>query len=121
MSGFDLVLRDGSVFVDGHLKRVNIGVRDGRIAALTDAPLDGTTILDATGRLVLPGGIDGHCHIAQTTTTGGTTAADFYDATVGAAFGGTTLVMPFAAQHRGQSLRTSVAAYRERAAGRAVV
>lgn len=121
MSGFDLVVRDGNVFVDGHLKRVNVGVRDGKIAALTNAPLDGTTILDAAGRLVLPGGIDAHCHIAQTTSTGATTADDFHDATVGAAFGGTTLVMPFAAQHRGHSLRTSVAAYRERAAGRAVV
>ncbi|HTJ92736.1 MAG TPA: dihydropyrimidinase [Pararobbsia sp.] len=121
MSGFDLVVRDGEVFVDGELKRIHIGVRDGKIAALTHTPLDGTTILDAAGKLVLPGGIDVHCHIAQTTSTGATTADDFLDATVGAAFGGTTLVMPFAAQHRGQSLRASVANYRERAAGRAVV
>ncbi|TDV35571.1 dihydropyrimidinase [Paraburkholderia caballeronis] len=121
MSTFDLLVRGGSVFANGRLARVNVAVRDGRIAALTaDAP-DAATVIDATGRLVLPGGIDVHCHIAQTTSTGATTADDFHEATVGAAFGGTTLVMPFAAQHRGQSLRDSVSAYRERAAGRAVV
>lgn len=121
MSDFDLVVRNGSVFIDGGLERVNIGVRDGRIAALDRAPLDARNMLDASGKLVLPGGIDVHCHIAQMTSTGATTADDFYSATVGAAFGGTTLVMPFAAQHRGDSLRESVAAYRKRASGRAVV
>ncbi|WP_207002748.1 dihydropyrimidinase [Trinickia mobilis] len=120
-AGFDLVVRGGRVFADGRLQDLNVGVRDGRVAALSATPLAGTTVLDAAGKLVLPGGIDVHCHIAQTTSTGATTADGFYDATVGAAFGGTTLVMPFAAQHRGQSLRASVAAYRERAAGRAVI
>lgn len=121
MSEFDLVVRNGSVFIDGRLERVHVGVKDGRIAALAETPLEGATVLDASGKLVLPGGIDVHCHIAQMTSTGATTADDFYSATVGAAFGGTTLVMPFAAQHRGDSLRASVSAYRERAAGRAVV
>ena len=42
-------------------------------------------------------------------------ADDFYTGTVSAAFGGTTTVIPFAAQHRGQSMREVVADYRERA------
>lgn len=121
MAGYDLVIRNGKVFIDGKLERVDIGVKDGRIAALERALPDAAKVLDAAGKLVLPGGIDVHCHIAQMTSTGATTADDFYSATVGAAFGGTTLVMPFAAQHRGDSLRASVAAYRERAAGRAVI
>jgi len=121
MQAFDLVVRDGQVFVEGALRRLNIGVRDGRIAALDAAPLAGRQSVDASGRLVLPGGIDPHCHIAQTTSTGMRTADDFYHASVGAAFGGTTLVMPFAAQHRGQSLLETVRDYTGVAHGRAVI
>ncbi len=65
--------------------------------------------LDATGKLVLPGGVDSHCHIEQRSSAGVVCADDFYSATVAAAFGGTTTVIPFAAQHRGQSLRQVVA------------
>ena len=61
------------------------------------------------GKLVLPGGIDSHCHIEQRSSAGVVCADDFYSATVAAAFGGTTTVIPFAAQHRGQSLRQVVA------------
>ena len=121
MQAFDLVVRAGQVFIEGSLQRLNIGVRDGRIAALDPKPLTGRRTVDASDRLVLPGGIDPHCHIAQTTSTGLRTADDFYHASVGAAFGGTTLVMPFAAQHRGQSLLKTVRDYTEVARDRAVI
>jgi dihydropyrimidinase len=121
MTDFDLVIESGEVFVDGRLQRLHIGVKAGKIAALSAAPLKGHETLQAEGRYVLPGGVDAHCHIAQTTSTGLRTADDFYQATVGAAFGGTTMVMPFAAQHRGQSLRATVEAYKDEAAGKAVV
>lgn len=121
MDTFDLLVRNGEAFVDGRLQRLDIGVTGGRIRALAAGLSGAARVLDAAGKLVLPGGIDVHCHIAQTTSTGATTADDFYDATVGAAFGGTTLVMPFAAQHRGQSLRQSVNAYRDRAFNDAVI
>jgi dihydropyrimidinase len=121
MNEFDLVVENGDAFVEGRLQRLHIGVRDGKIAALSVTPLNGKRRVQARDRLVLPGGIDVHCHIAQTTSTGLRTADDFYTATVGAAFGGTTLVMPFAAQHRGQSLRAVVDAYKDCAAGQAVV
>lgn len=49
------------------------------------------------------------------------TADDFYSATVSAAFGGTTTVLSFAAQHRGQSLRATVEDYGERARATAVI
>ncbi|NHH83876.1 dihydropyrimidinase [Burkholderia gladioli] len=118
---FDLVVRNGEVFTDGRLQRVEVGVRQGRIAAIGERLGEAARVLDATDRLVLPGGIDVHCHIAQTTSSGATTADTFRDATVGAAFGGTTMVLPFAAQHRGQSLRAVVDAYAARAAGDAVI
>ncbi len=72
-------------------------------------------------KLVLPGGIDSHCHIEQRSSAGIVCADDFYSATVAAAFGGTTTVIPFAAQHRGQSLRQVVEEYHEAARPKAVI
>src|SRR5439155_19243514 len=81
----------------------------------------GAREIDASGRLVLPGGIDSHGHIAQRSSAGVVCADNFYSATVAAAFGGTTTVIPFAAQHRGQSLRQVVAEYHEAAGPKAVI
>ena len=81
----------------------------------------GTVPVDASGQLVLPGAIDSHCHIEQKSSAGVMCADDFYSATVSAAFGGTTTVIPFAAQHRGQSLRQVVEEYHEAARPKAVI
>lgn len=43
----------------------NVGVKDGKIALITDQPLQGTEVIDATGHVVAPGFIDGHCHAAN--------------------------------------------------------
>jgi dihydropyrimidinase len=71
--------------------------------------------------LVLPGGIDAHCHIEQESSTRIMTADDFYSGSVSAAFGGNTTFLPFAAQHRGQSLREVVDTARDRARTKSVI
>ncbi len=81
----------------------------------------GTREIDAGGKFVLPGGIDSHCHIEQKSGMGVMCADDFYTGTVSAAFGGTTTVIPFAAQHRGMSLRQVVKDYHEAATPKAVI
>ena len=121
MSDFDLVIRDGIVATAADTTACDIGIRDGVVAALGKNLGPGTREIDASGRLVLPGGIDSHCHIEQRSSAGIVCADDFYSATVSAAFGGTTTVIPFAAQHRGQSLRQVVAEYHEAALPKAVV
>lgn len=121
MAGFDLLVRGGRVMTASGLAEVDIGVRAGRIVELAPQLSGAAEVIDAADRLVLPGGVDVHCHIEQKTSLGITTADDFYTATVGAAFGGTTTVVPFAAQHRGDSLRAVIEEYRRRADGRAVV
>jgi dihydropyrimidinase len=73
----------------------------------------GAREIDAGGKFVLPGGVDSHCHIEQKSGMGVMCADDFYTGTVSAAFGGTTTVIPFAAQHRGMSLRQVVNEYHE--------
>jgi dihydropyrimidinase len=70
---------------------------------------------------VLPGGIDSHCHIAQLSSTGIMTADDFESGSRSAACGGTTTIIPFAAQHRGMSLRQVVSDYHRQAEGKAII
>jgi dihydropyrimidinase len=115
MQELDLVVRDGTVVTATDSFRGDVGVRGGRIVALAEDLPRAAEEIDAAGRLVLPGGVDSHCHIEQLSGMGIWNADDFYTGTVAAAFGGTTTVIPFAAQHRGQSMRDVVADYRERA------
>jgi dihydropyrimidinase len=68
--------------------------------------------------LVLPGGIDSHVHIAQPSGPGIVMADDFSSATRSAAFGGNTMVLPFAMQRKGESLRAVVDAYHAKAEGK---
>jgi dihydropyrimidinase len=115
MPDFDLVVRGGTVVTAADTFRADVGVRGGRIVALSEDLPRAAKEIDAEGRLVLPGGVDSHCHIEQLSGMGIWNADDFYTGTVSAAIGGTTTVIPFAAQHRGQSMRDVVAEYRERA------
>ena len=84
---------------------------DGRIATIGAKLGAGRREIDADGRIVTPGGVDSHCHIEQRSSIGVMTADDFFTATRSAACGGTTTVIPFAAQHRGMSLRQVVKDY----------
>ncbi len=125
MSNFDLVIRNGTVATAADTFQADVGVKDGRIVALGEN-LDqngngGAQVIDAAGKLVLPGGVEGHCHIEQISSSGVMTADDFYSGTVSAVFGGTTTVIPFAAQQKGDSLRQTVEAYHACAGPKAVI
>ena len=117
MTGLDLVVRGGTVVTASDSYRADVGIRGGRIAALGDG-LSGAEAIDATGLLVLPGGIDAHVHLDQPTSDGTVMADDFASGTRSAAAGGNTTVLPFALQIRGQSLRACVEAYHRKAQGR---
>ena len=100
----------------------DVGIKDGRVAAL-GLGLDGADrVIDATGKLVMPGAVEGHCHIEQQSSVGGVMSADdFFTGTRSAVFGGTTTTLSFAQQVRGQSLRQSVQEYLECAQPKAVI
>jgi dihydropyrimidinase len=122
MSTFDLVISGGTVATAGGVTRCDVGVTGGRIVALAERLTGGERTIDATHRLVLPGGIDAHCHLdqprAKGLASGGAIMADgFETGSRSAAFGGTTTIIPFAVQHRGQSLRAAVSDYHQRATG----
>jgi dihydropyrimidinase len=116
---FDLAINGGTAVLPDGPAAVNIGVRNGHIAALSIEPMKGRQMLDARGRLILPGGVDSHCHMDQQPWEGRSTADDFRTGTLSALCGGNTTVIPFAMQMRGQSLRAVVADYHERAQGKA--
>jgi dihydropyrimidinase len=119
--GFDLVIRNADVATASDRYRADLGVSDGRIVAIGLGLAAGTQEFDAGGRLVTPGGVDAHCHLDQPMTDGSKMADDFLTGTRSAACGGTTTVIPFACQLRGQSLVDAVADYHRRAEGKASV
>ncbi len=118
-SDFDLVVRRARVATASDCFDSDIGIRGGRIVALGSGLGAGRREIDAAGRVVTPGGVDAHCHLDQPMTAPMNMADDFDSGTRSAACGGTTTVIPFAAQAKGQSLRAAVADYHRRAEGKA--
>jgi dihydropyrimidinase len=118
---FDTIIRSGTVATASDTFRCDIGISGGRIAALGDNLGEAGEIVDASGRLALPGGIDSHVHIAQPSGPGIVMADDFSSATRSAAFGGNTMVLPFAMQQKGESLREVVKQYHAKADGQCYV
>jgi hypothetical protein len=103
MSKLDLAIRGGTVVTASDTFRADVGVREGRIVAVAAEIKEAIREIDASGLLVLPGGIDSHVHIAQSSGPNVVMADDFASAT--AAAGANTCIMPFALQQRGTSLR----------------
>ena len=76
-SSLDLIIRGGTVATAGDVVRCDIGVRGGRVVALGEDLGRAESVIDATGRLVTPGGIDSHCHMDQQPWNGQATIDDF--------------------------------------------
>ena len=111
MAAFDTVIRNGTVATASDTFKADVAIRQGRIAAIGEAITDADEIVDASGLLVLPGGIDSHVHISQPSGPGIVMADDFESATRAAAFGGNTFVMPYCLQEKGQPLRAVLKDY----------
>ena len=121
MTAFDLIIRGGTVATASDTFACDIGIRDGQITGLGHDLGPAGDVIDATGKLVLPGGIDSHVHFAQPSGPDIVMADDFESGTRSAAFGGNTTVLPFCLQLKGQSLRDAVKAYHAEAEGRCYV
>ncbi|MEL6226184.1 MAG: dihydropyrimidinase [Pseudomonadota bacterium] len=120
MTNFDLVISGGTIVTASDTVRCDVGITQGKIAAL-GLDLQGDETIDATGRLVLPGGIDSHVHIAQPSGPDIVMADDFASATRSAAFGGNTTIMPFCLQEKGMSMRQALQDYHALADGNCYV
>ncbi|HEY1328519.1 MAG TPA: dihydropyrimidinase [Casimicrobiaceae bacterium] len=117
----ELTIRNGTIVTAAETFHGDVGVAGGRIVDIAEGLPPGERDIDAGGRWVMPGGIDSHCHVEQLSSMGVRCADDFHSATVSAAFGGNTTIIPFACQHRGDSLLAVVDDYAERARAKAVI
>ncbi|MGR3640851.1 dihydropyrimidinase [Alterinioella nitratireducens] len=113
----DLAIRGGTIITAADRFNADIGVKDGRVTMIAADVGEAVEQIDATGLWVMPGGVDGHVHLAQPTGDGTVMADDFESGTRAAAAGGTTTVLPFAQQIKGTSLRACVEDYRKKAEG----
>lgn len=120
-STFDLTIRNGRISNADRTFYADVGIKDGVIVAIEDKLPAGEKDVDAQGMWVLPGGIDSHTHIEQLSGMGVMCADDFYSGTVSAAFGGTTTILSFAAQHRKDRIPEVIADYSKRAKEKAVI
>jgi dihydropyrimidinase len=112
---FDLVVRGGRIVTASEDFVADIGIIDGRIAVLGEGLPRGEDEIDARGLLVLPGGVDAHCHIDEPPYLNARLADDFRSASLSAASGGTTTMMPFLNKIEGKTMMQSLADYRKKA------
>jgi dihydropyrimidinase len=115
---FDTVIRNGTVVTASDTFVSDVGIKDGRIAALAADLTDADEVIDATGLFVLPGGIDSHVHLDQPSGEGIVMADDFDSGTRSAAIGGNSSVLAFCMQEKGQSLRGALKVYHGKAEGK---
>lgn len=116
-----LLIRGGRVVTSIDDYEADIFVDGGTISALgRDLPMQATEVLDASGCIVLPGGVDPHTHL-EFSTSGTVTSDSWSSGTTAAAIGGTTTVINFALQRPGESLRVALESELERADGQAAI
>lgn len=105
---FDTVLRHGRLGLCSGWDEGDIGIKDGKFAAIGRG-LSGAQVIDASGLWVLPGGVDAHCHLDQPSWGGAASADGFDSGSRAALFGGTTTIVPFAMPGPGMSTLDGVA------------
>src|ERR1700745_877892 len=120
--GFDTIISNGQVVTATDTYSADIAISAGKIEAIGQnlPKQNAARVLDATGKYLFPGGIDVHTHLDM--PFGGTTSADdFESGTIAAAHGGTTAIVDFAIQYRGQSLHHAWETWMKKAERKAAI
>ncbi|MFT6075602.1 MAG: dihydropyrimidinase [Yoonia sp.] len=118
---FDLVIAGGQIVTPDSVMTGDIGIKGDKVAEIGSDIGAAVRTIDARGKWVMPGGIDPHAHIEQMSGMGVMNADTYETATRSAAMGGTTSVISFAAQAKGERLADTVAYYSARAARGAMI
>jgi len=111
----DLLIKNGTIVTESQVVQADIGVDGGVVTHIgKDIRGPASRVLDAAGKLVLPGGIDAHTHF-EMPFMGTCTADDFESGTIAAACGGITTIIDFAMQPKGNSLFDGLETWRRKA------
>ncbi|MEE1815631.1 dihydropyrimidinase [Streptomyces sp. NPDC056362] len=117
------LIRGGLVVTASDETHADVLIEHGRVVALAAPGSQQWTadqVIDASQKYVIPGGVDAHTHMEL--PFGGTFASDTFETgTRAAAWGGTTTIVDFAVQSRGDSLRAGLDAWHEKAEGRCAI
>lgn len=118
----DTIIRNGTVVTACDMFKADVGIKDGKIAAIADriGTVEGATEIDATGKYVMPGGIDVHVHL-ELPFCGTVSKDDFANGTKAAACGGLTMVVDYAIQAKGHRIMEAIEARRALADGRVAI
>lgn len=121
MKKFDTIIKGGTIVTASDTFKGDIGIKDEKIIQIGMNLIDDEAkVVDATGKYVMPGGIDPHTHMDM--PFGGTHASDdFHTGTVAAACGGTTTIVDFSIQPKGSTLKDTTKIWHEKADGKAVI
>ncbi|HEY4221863.1 MAG TPA: dihydropyrimidinase, partial [Myxococcota bacterium] len=119
ITGGRVVTATDDYFADVFIESETVTAIGQNLAATLPAA-QGATVIDAKGKLVIPGGIDPHTHMDM--PFGGTSSSDDFDTgTVAAAFGGTTTIIDFAIQTKGKSTLEGLDTWHKKADGKATI
>lgn len=111
----DLVIKNGKIVTESDLFEGDIGIKNGVISEIAgDISTSADETIDASGKMVIPGLVDGHTHF-ELPIMGTVTADDFESGTVAAACGGVTTVIDFAMPKKGTSLVATYDQWRKKA------
>ena len=116
MAQYDLAIRGGTAVVGDALVRADVGIVAGRIAAIAESIADAREVIAADGLLVLPGGVDTHCHIEEPQPDGSIHEESWVTASASAFAGGTTTVVAHTPQFKGGGILEQHRSGRARAA-----
>jgi dihydropyrimidinase len=116
-----LLIKNGTIVTASDLYKGDVFIEGERIETIgTSLEMAADRVVDASGKYLFPGGIDVHTHLDM--PFGGTTSADdFESGTVAAAHGGTTTIVDFAIQYKGQTLHHAWETWQKKADGKAAI
>ena len=106
---YDLLIKNGRVVTPKETKQLDIAVKDEKIVLIGEhLSVEAEQVIDASGKIVVPGAIDAHVHLAMDYRGVTFTADDYYTGTRAALCGGTTMVIDYPCQNKGESIKETI-------------
>ena len=116
----DLIIRNGNVVSSKNILKADVCIKDGKIHSISQNAPKAEKEIDASGLLVMPGGVDVHTHLDMP-FMGTFSTDDFKTGTIAAAFGGNTSIIDYIIPQKNQSLINALNIWHKKAQDKAVL